>query len=241
MANGESITYSAGGADLVGWAETGSAAAPRPGVLVVHEWWGLTDYAKRRARQLSELGYEAFAVDMYGGGQTAANPEEANAAMSAALGDVPALEQRFQAAVETLKARPGVDGSKIAAIGYCFGGAVVLHAARIGLPLAGVTSFHGSLGSFHKPEPGSVKAKVLVCHGAADALVPETDVAAFKREMDAAGADYDFKAYPGALHSFSNPDATANGEKYAMPLKYDAEVDAQSWNDMRAFFDKIFA
>lgn len=241
MANGQSISYGAGGTELVGWVEAGTGAEPRPGVLVVHEWWGLNDYVKGRAHQLAELGYEALAVDMYGGGQTADAPEGANELMSAALGDVPALEARFQAALDTLKARPGVDGSKIAAIGYCFGGAVVLHAARIGLPLSCVTSFHGSLGSFHKPAPGSVKAKVLVCHGADDALVPDEDVAAFKAEMDAAGADYQFEAYAGALHGFSNPDATANGEKYGMPLRYDADVDAASWAAMRSLFDRSFA
>ena len=118
---------------------------------------------------------------------------------------------------------------------------MVLHSARIGLPLAGVTSFHGSLGSFHTPQPGSVHAKVLVCHGADDGLVPDTDIAAFKKEMDDAGADYRFESYPGAKHGFSNPDATAAGEKYGMPLAYDAEVDARSWADMKAFFEKIFA
>lgn len=241
MAKGEQITYRAGTTDLLGWAVEGSGPAPRPGVLVVHEWWGLNDYIRGRAEQLGDLGYEALAVDMYGGGRTGSSPDEANALMSAALGDVPALEARFEAALDTLKARPGVDGSKIAAIGYCFGGAVVLHAARIGLPLAGVTSFHGSLGSFHAPEPGSVKAKILVCHGAADALVPEADVDAFKAEMDAAKADYQFEAYPGALHGFSNPDATANGEKYGMPLAYDADTDAKSWAEMKSFFRKIFA
>ncbi len=241
MAKGEQITYRAGTTDLVGWAVEGSSPAPRPGVLVVHEWWGLNDYIRGRAEQLSDLGYEALAVDMYGAGRTGSSPDEANALMSAALGDVPALEARFAAALDTLKARPGVDGSKIAAIGYCFGGAVVLHAARIGLPLAGVTSFHGSLGSFHTAEPGSVQAKILVCHGAADALVPEADVDAFKAEMDAAKADYRFEAYPGALHGFSNPDATANGEKYGMPLAYDADADAKSWAEMKSFFQRIFA
>lgn len=241
MANGESIKYGAGGTELVGWAEEGSGTAPRPGILVVHEWWGLNDYPKRRARELAELGYEALAVDMYGGGQTADDPEAATALMTGALGDVPGLEARFQAAVDALKARPGVDGSKIAAIGYCFGGAVVLHAARIGLPLSAVVSFHGSLGSFHKPAPGSVKAKVLACHGADDGLIPAEDVTAFKAEMDAAGADYRFEAYPGAGHSFSNPDATAKGEKYGMPLKYDADVDAKSWAQMSALFEQVFA
>ena len=241
MAKGEQITYRAGTTDLIGWAVEGSGPMPRPGVLVVHEWWGLNDYIRGRAEQLGDLGYEALAVDMYGAGQTGSSPDEANALMSAALGDVPALEARFEAALDALKARPGVDGSKIAAIGYCFGGAVVLHAARIGLPLAGVASFHGSLGSFHTPAPGSVKAKILVCHGAADALVPEADVEAFKAEMDAAKADYKFEAYPGALHGFSNPDATANGERYGMPLAYDADADAKSWAEMKSFFQKIFA
>ena len=241
MAKGEQITYRAGTTDLIGWAVEGSGPMPRPGVLVVHEWWGLNDYIRGRAEQLGDLGYEALAVDMYGAGQTGSSPDEANALMSAALGDVPALEARFEAALDALKARPGVDGSKIAAIGYCFGGAVVLHAARIGLPLAGVASFHGSLGSFHTPAPGSVKAKILVCHGAADALVPEADVEAFKAEMDAAKADYQFEAYPGALHGFSNPDATANGERYGMPLAYDADADAKSWAEMKSFFQKIFA
>jgi len=239
--NGETITYQAGDTELVGWVETPSRAAPRPGVLVVHEWWGLNDYIRGRVHMLAELGYEALAVDMYGDGATGANPEEATALMSAALGDVPALEARFRAAFDTLAARPGVDAAKIAAIGYCFGGAVVLHAARIGMPLAGVASFHGSLGSFHKPAPGSVKAKILVCHGAADDLVPESDVTAFKSEMDAAGADYRFVAYPGAKHGFSNPGATAKGEQCGMPLAYDADADAKSWSDMRTLFDQIFA
>lgn len=241
MANGEVVKYSAGGTELVGWAEQGSGDGPRPGVLVVHEWWGLNDYPKRRARELAELGYEALAVDMYGDGKTASDPAGATELMSGVLGDQAALEARFKAGVEALKARPGVDGGKIAAIGYCFGGAVVLHAARIGLPLSAVVSFHGSLGSFHKPGPGEVKAKVLVCHGAADALVPEDDITGFKAEMDAAGADYRFESYPGALHGFSNPDATPNGEKYGMPLKYDADVDAKSWGQMRELFGQVFA
>lgn len=241
MNDQEKVTYSAGETQLIGWAEAGSGTAPRPGVLVVHEWWGLNDYIRRRVSDLAALGYEAMAVDMYGDGKVASDPEGATELMGSVLGDVPTLEARFRAAWETLRDRPGVDPDRIAAIGYCFGGAVVLHSARIGLPLAGVTSFHGSLGSFHTPQPGSVHAKVLVCHGADDGLVPDTDIAAFKKEMDDAGADYRFESYPGAKHGFSNPDATAAGEKYGMPLAYDAEVDARSWADMKAFFEKIFA
>jgi len=239
--NGETVHYTAGDTELVGWAETGSGASPRPGILVVHEWWGLNDYIRGRAHQLAELGYEALAVDMYGGGRIAQDPEGASALMSSVLGDVPALEQRFRAALDTLRARPGVDPSKIAAIGYCFGGAVVLHAAKIGLPLAGVVSFHGALSSFHKPAPGSVHAKVLVCHGADDALVPESDIETFKKEMDEAGASYRFQAYPGAKHGFTNPEATAKGARYGMPVAYDSDADARSWTDMRTFFEEIFA
>lgn len=238
---GAEIRYQAGDTECVGWAQAASRGDARPGVVVVHEWWGLNDYIRGRVSQLAELGYEALAADMYGGGQTATDPEGANGLMSAALGDVPSLEKRLQAAVDTLKARPGVDGSKIAAIGYCFGGAVVLHGARVGMPLAAVASFHGALGSFHDPTPGSVKPRILVCHGADDALVPQEEIDAFKKQMDAAGADYRFEAYPGAKHGFTNPDATANGAKYGMPLAYDADADARSWADMKELFAQTLA
>jgi len=236
------VTYRGGGATLRGFlAEDRSASGKRPAVLVVHEWWGLNDYIRRRARMLAELGYTALAVDMYGDGKTGSNAAEATALMSAAVADPKALEARFQAACDRVGSQPTVDPSKIAAIGYCFGGAVVLHAARVGMPLKAVVSFHGSLGSFHKPAPGSVKAKILVCHGAADALVPEDQIAAFKAEMDAAGADYRFVAYPGALHGFTNPEADARGKENGLPLGYDAQADAQSWRDMQELFAKVFA
>jgi dienelactone hydrolase len=235
------VIYPGGGANLRGYLATdGSKSGKRPGVLVVHEWWGLNDYIRRRVHMLAELGYIALGVDMYGDGKTGSNAAEANALMSAALADPKSLEARFTAAYELLKSQSSIDPTKIAAIGYCFGGAVVLHAARIGLPLAAVVSFHGSLGSFHKPAPGSVKAKILVCHGAADALVPDEQVAAFKAEMDAARADYRFVAYPGALHGFTNPDADARGKENGMPLAYDAKTDAQSWKDMQELFAKVF-
>jgi dienelactone hydrolase len=233
------VSYEAAGTSLKGHLAT-PAAPNGAGVIVVHEWWGLNDYVRGRARKLAELGYTALAADMYGDGKTADNPEQANALMSAALGDVAAIEARFKAACDLLESQSSVESGKLAAIGYCFGGAVVLHAARIGLPLAGVVSFHGALGSFHDPAPGSVKAKVLVCHGGADALVPEADIAAFKAQMDAAKADYRFVAYDGALHGYTNPEATAKGKQYGMPLAYDEKADEQSWQDMRDFFRKIF-
>jgi dienelactone hydrolase len=233
----EDVTYSAGGTNLRGHLARPAAPAAKPaGVLVVHEWWGLNDYIRRRASMLAELGYTALAVDMYGNGEVAEDPASAGKLMNATLADRAGLEARFRAGYELLKAQDGVAPDRIAAIGYCFGGAVVLHAARIGMPLAAVVSFHGALGSFHKPAPGSVKAKILVGHGAADSLVPDADLAAFEREMREANADFQVAKYGGALHGFTNPDATANGVKYGLPLAYDAAADRQSWEDMRKLF-----
>jgi dienelactone hydrolase len=237
----EPVTYRAGDTTLRGFLATTATQDARPGVLVVHEWWGLNDYIRRRARMLAELGYTALAVDMYGDGRVADNPAEAGALMTAVLNDRKAAEARFAAGFDLLKAQPGTDGNRIAAIGYCFGGAVVLHAARLGLPLRGVVSFHGALGSMHTPTPGGVRAKILVCHGAADSLVPDSDVAAFKHEMDQARADYRFVTYDNALHGFTNPDADSNGKKYGIPLAYDAVADQRSWRDMREFLTRIFA
>ncbi len=237
----EDVTYTAGATTLRGHLAHPASGAKAPGILVVHEWWGLNDYIRRRARMLAELGYTALAADMYGDGTTASDPAGANDLMNAALADRAGLESRIRAAVDRLKADPNVDGGRLAAIGYCFGGAVVLHAARIGLPLAAVVSFHGALGSFHTPAPGSVKAKVLVCHGAADALVPDADLAAFEQEMKAAQADYRVVQYPGARHGFTNPEADENGRKYGLPLAYDASADRQSWSDMRELFARALA
>ena len=237
----EDVTYTAGGATCKGYvAYDGAADAPRPGVLVVHEWWGLDDYIRGRTRMLAELGYTALAADMYGDGQTAADPAGAGALMNAVLGNMDAGTARLKSAYEALAGHPAADAGRMAAIGYCFGGAMVLHGARIGMDLKGVVSFHGSLGSFHKPAKGEVKARVLVCHGAADALVSGKEIASFEQEMADAGVDYRFVAYDGALHGFTNPEATANGEKYGLPLKYDEAVDKRSWDDMKALFSEIF-
>jgi dienelactone hydrolase len=239
----EPVTYAAGDTTLRGCLATDrSKQGARPGVLVVHEWWGLNDYIRRRARMLAELGYSALAVDMYGDGKVADNPTDAGALMNAVLADREAAEDRFRAAYELLRSQPTVDPTRIAAIGYCFGGAVVLHAARTGMPLRGVVSFHGALSSFHKPAPGGVKAKLLVCHGAADRLVPEADVAAFKQEMDQAKADYRFIAYPNAQHGFTNPETDAAAKRFGgFPIGYDAEADRRSWQDMTEFLARVFA
>ena len=208
-------------------------------MLVVHEWWGLDDYIRGRARMLAELGYTALAVDMYGDGRTAADPDGAGTLMNSVLGDMDAGTARLKAAFDTLAGHASVDAGRMAAIGYCFGGAMVLHGARIGMDLKGVVSFHGALGSFHKPARGEVTASVLVCHGAADSLVSDEEIAGIRQEMADADADFRFVAYEGALHGFSNPQATANGKKYGLPLAYDEAVDKRSWDDMKALFAEI--
>ncbi|SIQ33449.1 dienelactone hydrolase family protein [Aquipseudomonas alcaligenes] len=235
------IPYTAAdGTRLVGYhAWDDAISGPRPGVIVVHEWWGLNDYAKRRARDLAALGYSALAVDMYGDGRNTQHPDDAKAFMNAALADPAIPKARFQAGLELLKAQPQTDPARLAAIGYCFGGKVVLDMARQGLPLAAVVSFHGALVTATPATPGSVKAKVLVEHGAADSFITPEQIAAFKAEMDQAGADYRFVELPGAKHGFSNPDADAH-KGHGLDLGYQKDADERSWADMQALFKEVF-
>lgn len=215
-----------------------NASGKLPIVLVIPEWWGLNDYPRRRARQLAQMGYLAVAVDMYGNGKTAANPEEAQRMATPFYQNPQTAKQRLEAALAQAKTYPQADTTKTAAIGYCFGGGVVLNAARLGSDLNGVVSFHGSLAG--PPPRKDMKAKILVCHGAADSFVPPAQVEAFKKSMDSVDADYTFKVYPDATHAFTNPDATENGKKFNMPIAYNAAADSASWNDMKAFFGRIF-
>ena len=218
-----------------------ASQAARPGILVVHEWWGQNDYPRERARKLAALGYTALAVDMYGDGKTAAHPKEAGAFASAVGGNLPLARARFDAALAALRAQPTVAGDKIAAIGYCFGGGVVLNMARLGTDIDGVVSYHGSLGTNEPAEPGDITTRVLVFNGADDPMVTAEQIEAFKSEMDAAGANYEFVNYPGALHGFTNPGADSKGEAFGLPLAYDPEADRDSWERTQAFFDQIFA
>lgn len=210
----------------------------RPAVLVIHEWWGLNDYTKRRARMLAELGYVAMAVDMYGNGRMGNDPGAAqNLAMPYYLH--PDMAKKiFDRAVEELKKDPNVDQTKMAGIGYCFGGGMLLNFVRMGEPLNGIVSFHGSL--LGTPANKDLtKAEILVCHGEADSFV-NAEVAPFKKQMDSIGKSYTFKSYPGATHAFTNPDATETGKKFKMPIEYNAAADTASWNDMKEFFGRIF-
>ena len=235
------IEYQVGDASHQGYlAYDNESADPRPGIIIVHEWWGLNDYIVRRAHMLAELGYVALAIDMYGGGQVAESPDEAGGLMNGVLGDMERGTAALQAGYQLLLNQPGVDAARTAAIGYCFGGAMVLHMARIGMPLSAVASFHGALGSFHTPAPGSVKASILVCHGAADSMVSMDDLEAFRAEMDGAGADYEVLLLDGAKHGFTNPEADTNAEKYGIDLGYQQQADAQSWAAMQNLFERRF-
>jgi len=212
----------------------------RPGVLVFPEWWGLNDYIKKRTEQVASLGYFAMGVDMYGNGKTADHPEEAGSLMNGVLGDLDLLKSRVEAAYQALRNEELADSNRMGAIGYCFGGALVLNMARFGMDLQGVVSFHGALDSMQKPGPGEVKAKILVCHGAADQFIPDEAIVNFKKEMEEASADFEFVDYQGALHGFTNPAADEGGKAFNLPLAYDEKADLQSWQAMESHFEKVF-
>lgn len=236
----EAVSYANDSAKLTGFvAYDSSSTAKRPVVLIVHEWWGLNDYVKSRAKQLAELGYLAMAVDMYGDGKVGNNPEEAGKLAMPFYTNTTLAKSRFDAALAKIKTYSQADTSKVAAIGYCFGGAMVLNMARLGEPLNGVVSFHGNLAGV-PADKDLLKAKVLVCHGADDQFVKPEEVAMFKKQMDSIGADYIFKAYTGATHAFSNPAATEWGQKFKIPIAYNAAADTASWTEMKSFFVKIF-
>ena len=238
---GKAVDYSAQGVVMKGYlAYDESITGKRPGVLVVHEWWGLNDYARKRARMLAELGYTALAVDMYGDGKQAMHPDDAKAFSSELMKNFDVGKARFVAAMEFLKQQASVDPSRIAAIGYCMGGGVVLHMARQGVELKGVASFHGSLTAVKPAQSGVIKAKILVLNGGADKFITPEQIEAFKQEMKAAGADFQFISYPGALHSFTNPEATELGKKFDMPVAYNAKADKESWDEMKNFLSTIF-
>jgi dienelactone hydrolase len=237
---GTEVSYRAGDTELKGYlARDDAISGKRPGVLVVHEWWGHNAYARKRADMLAALGYTALAVDMYGNGQTASHPEDAGKFASAVRKDLALMQARFAAARALLNAQDSVDPGRNAAIGYCFGGSVVLEMARAGADLAGVVSFHGSLGGLG-PVSDHVTARVLVLNGADDPFVSAESIRMFQDEMDAAGVDYELVNYPGVKHSFTNPEADRFGAEFNLPLQYDAAADAASWQAMQEFFSGIF-
>jgi dienelactone hydrolase len=236
----ENITYTGDSVTMNGYiVYDENKEGARPAVLVIPEWWGLNDYAKSRAKQLAELGYIAMAIDMYGNGKQADNPDSAGKYATPFYQHPQMAKARFDAALAKLKTYTQTDASKVAAIGYCFGGAQVLNMAKLGEDLKGVVSFHGNL-NVVPANKELLKAEVLVCHGAADPFVPQAEVEQFKKQMDSIGAKYTFVAYDSAVHAFTNPNATAMGEKFKIPIQYNAAADAASWKDMKTFFTRIF-
>ncbi len=211
----------------------------RPGVLVVHEWWGINEYIRRRAVQLASMGYVAFAADIYGKGNRAKTREEAMtlAGKFRSGTDRALMRARVNAGLEALKNNPLVDPKRVAAIGYCFGGAAVLELARSGAELAGVVSFHGALATPNPDDAKNIKARVLVLTGADDPSVKPEQVAAFEDEMRRAGVDWQLVSYGHAVHGFTNRD---NGTDNTRGSAYNEKADKRSWRAMKDFFEEIF-
>jgi dienelactone hydrolase len=239
---GEAVEYTHGDMTFKGYlAYDNAGKEPRPGVLVVHEWWGHNDYARSRARMLAEAGYTALAVDMYGDGKTADHPKDAGRFSGEVKQNMPEATARFEAARNLLQSHASVAPEDISAIGYCFGGGVVLEMARRGVDLDLVGSFHGSLGTDTPAEPGKVQTRVLVYNGADDPFVKPEQIEAFKDEMTEAEVDFQFTSYPGAKHSFTNPEADGFGEKFQLPLAYSKDADEQSWASLLSELKSIYA
>ncbi len=238
---GKEVSYEADGTKLKGYVAYDDAVkGKRPGVLVVHEWWGLNNYARKRARMLAKQGYTALALDMYGGGKQAHHPDDAQKFSSEVSQNEALAKARFEAALALLKEQKTVDADNIGAIGYCFGGSVVLNMARIGEPLKVVESFHGGLKTMHPAEPGVVKARIASFTGEADPFIPAEQVVAFRQEMEKAGVDALVVTYPGAMHSFTSPEANKLGKKFKLPMAYNAEADKDSWSKGMSLMAEAF-
>ena len=238
---GEEVTYSTDSTTMIGYlAKEVSTTEKRPGIIVIHEWWGHNDYVRERADMLAEMGYTALAVDMYGDGKQAQHPQDAGKFAGMVMSNMDEAKARFMQALETLKADPTVDPEKIAAIGYCFGGSVALTMANAGMDLDAVAAFHSGLQLPVMPQEGQLTAKVLVCNGADDPFVPAEQVAAFTAAMDSAKADYKYIAYEGAVHGFTSKGADSLGQKFELPLAYNAEADQKSWQEMQDLFQSVF-
>ncbi len=234
----KTVEYSQDGTVMRGFlAHDDAAPGKRPGVLVVHEWWGLNDFAKEIAAKLAGLGYVALAADIYGNGYTTTDREEAGKLAGALRGDPALLRARAQAALKALAADPRVDPKRLAAIGFCFGGTTVLELALSGADLAGVVSFHGGLPKAGPDDLKRIKAAVLVLHGADDPHVSPADLAAFEQAMRQAGADWQMVFFGGAVHGFTNP---ANGNNPAAGVAYNPRAARRSWGCMQEFFQEIW-
>jgi dienelactone hydrolase len=236
------VTYKdSGGTTLKGYlVHDPDKPGKRPGVVVLHEWWGITQHVRDEARYFAGLGYTAFVADLFGEGRTADNPEDAGTLMNRLMGDAMVVRSRFDAALGELTRHASVDSRRLGAAGYCMGGKVALDMARAGAELKAVASFHGNLTPATKAERGKVKARVIALNGADDPFVSADSINAFKKEMSLAGVEFKFVNYPGAVHAFTNPQATEKGEKFKLPLRYDAEADRQAKDEAAKWFARSF-
>lgn len=235
----EPVSYKAGDTVLKGFVVYDDAVSgKRPGIVLVHEWWGITEHIRNEARRLAAQGYTALVADMYGEAKTADNPKDAGMLAGSVMKNPDVMRARFNAARAALAAHATVDAGRIGAAGYCFGGTVAHNMVRAGADLAGIVMFHAGLAT-NTPAPASVNAKVLVLNGADDPLVKPEQIEAFKKDMAAAGADYRFINYPGAVHAFTNPAATEAGKKFGIPVAYNAEVDRQAKAEADRFFAAV--
>ncbi len=237
---GEEVSYATDSTNLKGYLVLDeNQSGKRPGILVVHEWWGHTPYMRKRAEMLAELGYVAIAVDMYGDGKVAEHPRDAQKFMSQTFSNMDEAKARFEKAIAVLQNHPDVDPDKIGAIGYCFGGSVILSMANAGYDLDAVAAFHSGV-RLPIPPSEDLTARVFVANGADDPFVPEQTVVDYKAAMDAVNANYEYVSYEGALHGFTNPDADTLGVQFNMPLKYQKEADEDSWQKMKSLFEEVF-
>ncbi|HEY8211831.1 MAG TPA: dienelactone hydrolase family protein [Myxococcaceae bacterium] len=233
------VTYTQDKTQLQGFIAWDDAVkGKRPGVLVIHEWWGHNQHARNQAIRLAKAGYVGFALDLYGKGKVANHPEDAKAMSSALQKDPAVVKARFDAALAELKKDPNVDPKKIGVVGYCMGGSVALQMAREGEDVQAIATFHAGLSAPEKPAAkGAIKPRILVNTGAADSFVPAAAVDAFKKEMEAAGARAEVITYPNAKHGFTNPDAGKHGMD---ALAYDAAADKASWEASMKMFKEVF-
>ncbi|TGD72306.1 dienelactone hydrolase family protein [Mangrovimicrobium sediminis] len=231
------ITYSDGNTDYLGELYWEAGDAPRPGIVVFPEAFGLNDHARERARRLAAIGYVAFAADLHGGGAILDSMEALGPRMQALFADRTLWRAMAGAALDTLAAQAEADAGKLGAIGFCFGGATCLELARSGAALAGIASFHGGLKEEIDGDAGRIRASVLVLHGAEDPLLGAGTIDAVMTEFRRDQVDWQFTYYGNALHSFTDPEADTRGMD---GLAYDARTEARSWNAMAAFFDELF-
>ncbi|MEM9680082.1 MAG: dienelactone hydrolase family protein [Bacteroidota bacterium] len=237
---GTEVTYASDSTNLKGYiAFDENSKGKRPGILIVHEWWGHNDYVRKRADMLAELGYTALAVDMYGDGKLADHPSDAGKFAMSVMTNMPEAKARFNAALELLKQHESVESQNVAAIGYCFGGSVALTMANSGIDLDAVAAFHSGVTLPIMPNE-DLKARVLVCNGADDPFISAESITVFKSAMDSIGAKYEYISYPGVKHSFTSKAADENGEKFQLPLAYDAEADQKSWASLQQMLNEVF-